>query len=946
MQDAMHAMHASRAPSTVGSRTPATMRTRELAEKRGTPRSHLHAQIMGGGIHDVSPIVPELAFNTPLVGPRQSEWDGESRFGAAQTPRNLMQPTVADASPSPMRMGPASPVRSGAILEQRTGQPVAGPSNTGAGFSPIQFSVQPPGHQQQEDWDWDADGHSLLAPPPPPGGEGAGGSGWDHGGGAGGSGWDGGGGSGWPDFGADPNAPLSWEHQDGPPPLGHAPSQGGSDASLYAVPRPHPSRPPSTHSRAGSVGGLRPPSEAALRPSAANSRAGSTHSASPSALRPPSRTGSQQGSRHGSTHSHSNSPRRSPLAPPSEHPFSPSLSQLHGADMYHTAVGPPPLGTFAPSPPPLGSPQPHLQSAVVSHQPSPSASRLQPSPSRSPTRPSPANSRPSRPGTARLGAPTPIIARDYALPSHARVVNIDSSGTPRFLPVVPPPGVPPAASALRDVLVAVDSTSTGPRHPDAASMASRAMDPLPEPPAPVEEEVQVDAPGPSTGGGGGFLGRMGSLFGGGKKGGGSSVAKPPGPRKVKKKKGRGAVEEALGEELGDAPPPPPDDGEAQRERERREAEDEAMRVEAEEARRIVLEEALAREREEEAGRDEEAARARAEAVDEAHSALHAHPEPPPPAEPEHEVEADTGGGGGGKKGWFGLGRKLTKKRKGTKEAPREPSPPKTTPSPFVLPPNPQDEADRASERTLTDAGDAHGGTTHAPTLLDFTGPPGSEEREFVVVPSPTNSQRGGQGYGYRDPHSAISVHVPTPPRGGHAHTQGLGYPASQMGYPGPATNYAPSRAGFTTTGQTPRLPSTYQMPFANARRPGPPAHTHTQPPHVRTVSGGSGALAFQLPSQHLSVPPNGHARTSSEPNVPQTRQSPLRYASLPAVPAPGPPFDPSEHQRVMALLDGAEALRERAFLNNEERRARLFDEAEDRRRQEAEARRRIIEVWV
>ncbi|KZW01019.1 hypothetical protein EXIGLDRAFT_113295 [Exidia glandulosa HHB12029] len=135
-------------------------------------------------------------------------------------------------------------------------------------------------------------------------------------------------------------------------------------------------------------------------------------------------------------------------------------------------------------------------------------------------------------------------------------------------------------------------------------------------------------------------------------------------------------------------------------------------------------------------------------------------------------------------------------------------------------------------------------------------------------------------------------------RGGHAptHTQGGQGVGTRVSGVADGPNNAPSRAGFTTTGQTPRLSSTYQMPVANARRPGPPVHAHAQPPHVRTVSGGSGALAFQLPSrqQHLSVPPNGHVHTSSEPNVVQ--RTPTRQSPLPTGPASGPSFDPSKHQ--------------------------------------------------
>ncbi|EJD54372.1 hypothetical protein AURDEDRAFT_179543 [Auricularia subglabra TFB-10046 SS5] len=846
----------------------------------------LHNQLNTPGLFDTAPIIPDF----DLVGP--GSWDAESvattRAGSTRppphphtTPRHAMQASVEDAPPSGLTSARPSPLHSGAILESKRNsgmetvqeEPVAGPST----FPPVVLSVEAPegnpslsrpastrragssgrsaNEQLHQDGGWpEFDAHAP------------GGSGWDDfGGGGGPDAWPGGfsvgnaaGGSGWPED---------------PPPLasglglsGATASQQGSrrpsDASLY-VQDPNQPRTPSrsrAHSRVPSGSGV------------------SNMARSPPGAAAPS------------------------LAP--AHVRSPTLSDVHGANVFHVPVGSPPLNAASP-PRPL---------------------------------PIPTNITPARSSASRSVRPTPI-ARDYALPEGQRTIPLAADGTPRFPPhgMPVPAGISTPNRALRDAMFMGNGT---PRHPAAARQAQPPSPPVPEqepePPQEPPQEEEPVVPGKKS-----FLSKVSSMLNRDRA---VQKDKPPAPRKVKKKKGKAAVEEMLAEEwppeagpsnLGDAPPAPEHDPaeeerkkaeeeeahrKAEEEEKRRKEEADAALKASEEALRLEIEARRRREeqdQEERRQRDEEEeglARQRAEAVEAEHAQVlsqhgDAHPTDPPAAVGEEQV-VDEGKGGGG---WGLFKRRGTKKLK--KGAQKPPTPPPPEPSPFNLPPLPTDAPPpgapspppaapvlpspqrtfaappspirtyQQSPRPTLDT-TVHG---HAPTLIEFSGMPHEEHREYVYVPSNA---------------------TPTP-----GHHRGA---STMHAVPAQGTRRSPTQMyAATAATQTPRLPSTYTMPFPHSHGPG-------RAPLPRVASGASGAMSFRVP------PPRSPTGTVHAPGTPSVPSAQLL----------------AEHAKILGALDGAEAARERAFLQNEERRARLFDEAEDRRRQEAESRRRVIEVWM
>ncbi|KAH7104985.1 hypothetical protein BKA62DRAFT_767249 [Auriculariales sp. MPI-PUGE-AT-0066] len=497
-----------------------------------------------------------------------------------------------------------------------------------------------------------------------------------------------------------------------------------------------------------------------------------------------------------------------------------------------------------------------------------------------------------------------------------------------------------------------------------------------------------------------LFGRLGGLLG-------RKKPAPPaggaeGSRKMKKGNGRVAGASALSHEL--KPTAEEEvaariaEEEAMAYRAALEAEQEAQEIERAEAN-------AARLRAEQEALEEEAARQRAAAVEEETSIIlspvYHPPEPelpqpelePPPAfvpepepEPEPELPEEVDGSKKKRGGLFrGLGSKRLKKKATVKQT-REPSPPPPEHSSFDHPPEPEPPEHWQEPRPPS--------PTHAPSRRQ---PMPEVEREPTVIWAVPPSIVGTEPVSIAPPIAP----VPHDDRG-HSRLSSLdrGLPRAAPSDRKKPQIYAPHQpiAGGSSFRYEPSIASTYAMPFANARRPATSAY-------VPSVAGPNARIpTLAAPTIRTSTykaptyPTNGHGRgasTSFVPSPPPTTATsrpamsfahvraasdtqssirtapppmrqyepppPLRRYEPPPIrhyePAPIRHYEPLrpivvdhelplQQKETITVLTEAEPQRQQAFETNEERRARLFDEGEDRRRMESEVSRREIDVWV
>jgi len=1157
---------------------------------RDTPRSRLHAQI-AGSVHDTTPIIPSLGpvvgmNGSPLVGPTQT-WDTESSHpgSAMPGPGGGLMLWPNSSSPGKHSSGRLSGMQ---VVHE---EPVAGPS----GSSFVELTVQPPdgpgGHSRQGSRPTsrlnpnDGGGYnrhsSRINLDDPEGYNG-------HGSRAGSKanlndggqsraqsvrfaedgGPGGGGGENWEEWNHDQGGGDPYYDGAGDPHYDGAHDQHYNDAGgqhYDGIGDPHYDRAPGGWD-GQHLGPEGTPSQSGARREQQyfDNETGSMYVRQPS--RPHSQASSDPDRPPLSTRAHPLSPNRRHHSPPAIH--SPSLSTMHGANMYHVPVdgnGTPLQGGV-----PLGSPSRSFVSGFDDGQSRPASLRserpLPPRPDSPPLEPpgheplstpyparhgiynldSPKNQRPKPPRLIPVSqtqtptwltpvtpggraAQTPIIARDYALPNHARRISLAADGTPRHphretlaefddeeegaVPIIPssplgaqssryggrgpsiyggrvPGGRTPVAHDFGASRFGTPVIPPTPREPTPPPAPQRSPSPpppmaLPDPEPPIipqlertvsrppligqdsafhENFSEVTAPNsipppppPKLG----LFKRMGSLFS-------KKTPAASEPRKIKKSKGRGAVETALGEELRRRPSiadtviTAADIEVATRIAEEEEMTAEAQRVAEEEAREIErAEAAAARHRAEQDAAEEAAAQQRAAAVEEAQSILLSPtpppPEPPMPELPPEEVDDIAEEDKPKKGGLFrGLGsRRLKKKGKGKQV--KDPSPPPREPSPFVVPPvqpephhpepEPQQsvrppskpEPAREPHRPATvvhPAVHAHPSAhVHAPAHVHPAAhssaahpePNGHDTREhaaprrvdsrgrpqiFTPVGGPAEASGWQHMYASsvastyqmpfadaRPPPTDFEARSPTiiqhPPDFARsptiiqhppdfARSPTINQHATDFGRSNRdtmTTDYGRSHRDTMTTdygrsqyrdsadyGRSQhhdptdyaRSPTIIQHPTDYARSPTiiqPPLSMYSATPRVASRASRP-ATAYTTHTRSSSVS-DAHAPVHSRPGAPpgpahgRTASASARY-SPPKTRLNEQPIriiTPDaglalERKHTIEFLTEVEPQREQEFLTSEQRRQRIFDEGEDRRRMESELFRREMDVWV